>query len=45
MLSFVNINSASGNLVLLTTIAKIVNTVGLLSISHFGQLPFSYGII
>lgn len=39
MLSFVNINSASGNLVLLTTIAKIVNTVGLLSISHFGQLP------
>nr|WP_232202769.1 efflux RND transporter permease subunit [Rickettsia montanensis] len=35
----VNINSASGNLVPLTTLAKIVNTVGPLSISHFGQLP------
>ncbi|ABY72539.1 acriflavin resistance plasma membrane protein [Rickettsia rickettsii str. Arizona] len=39
MLSLVNINSASGNLVPLTTIAKIVNTVGPLSISHFGPLP------
>ncbi|MFP3120314.1 AcrB/AcrD/AcrF family protein [Rickettsia sp. R2] len=39
MLSLVNINSASGNLVPLTTLAKIVNTVGPLSISHFGQLP------
>ncbi|UZW39221.1 efflux RND transporter permease subunit [Rickettsia conorii subsp. heilongjiangensis] len=38
MLSLVNINSASGNLVPLTTLAKIVNTVGPLSISHFGQL-------
>lgn len=39
MLSLVNINSTSGNLVTLTTLAKIVNTVGPLSISHFGQLP------
>ncbi|AXU06489.1 efflux RND transporter permease subunit [Rickettsia japonica] len=39
MLSLVNINSTSGNLVPLTTLAKIVNTVGPLSISHFGQLP------
>ncbi|HJD59618.1 MAG TPA: efflux RND transporter permease subunit [Rickettsia endosymbiont of Omalisus fontisbellaquei] len=39
MLSLVNINSANGNLVPLTTLAKIVNTVGPLSISHFGQLP------
>ncbi|WP_016916734.1 efflux RND transporter permease subunit [Rickettsia honei] len=39
MLSLVNINFASGNLVPLTTLAKIVNTVGPLSISHFGQLP------
>ncbi|AEK74612.1 acriflavin resistance protein [Rickettsia conorii subsp. heilongjiangensis] len=38
MLSLVDINSASGNLVPLTTLAKIVNTVGPLSISHFGQL-------
>lgn len=36
MLSLVNINSASSNLVPLTTLAKIVNTV---SISHLGQLP------
>ncbi|MCC8406631.1 MAG: efflux RND transporter permease subunit, partial [Rickettsia endosymbiont of Sceptobius lativentris] len=39
MLSLVNINSANGNLVPLTTLAKIVNNVGPLSISHFGQLP------
>ncbi|MCX4079615.1 efflux RND transporter permease subunit [Rickettsia rhipicephali] len=39
MLFLVNINSASSNLVPLTTLAKIVNTVGPLSISHFGQLP------
>nr|WP_016926222.1 efflux RND transporter permease subunit [Rickettsia conorii] len=39
MLSLVNINSTSGNLVTLTTLAKIVNTVGPLSISHFRQLP------
>ncbi|EAA25407.1 putative RND efflux transporter [Rickettsia sibirica 246] len=39
MLSLVNINSTSDNLVTLTTLAKIVNTIGPLSISHFGQLP------
>lgn len=39
MLSLVNITSANGNLVPLTTLAKIVNNVGPLSISHFGQLP------
>ncbi len=39
MLSLVNINSANGNLVPLTTLAKIVNNVGPLSISHFGQSP------
>ncbi|ABE04728.1 RND family efflux transporter [Rickettsia bellii RML369-C] len=39
MLSLVNINSANNTLVPLTTLAKIVNSVGPLSISHFGQLP------
>lgn len=39
MLSLVNINSVNNTLVPLTTLAKIVNSVGPLSISHFGQLP------
>lgn len=39
MLSLININSANSTLVPLTTLAKIVNSVGPLSISHFGQLP------
>ncbi|GAA5252601.1 hypothetical protein KNCP2_08890 [Candidatus Rickettsia kedanie] len=39
MLSLVNINSASGNLVPITTLTKIVNIVDLLSILYFEQLP------
>jgi len=39
MLSLINIQSANNNLVPLTTLAKIINSVGPLSISHFGQLP------
>lgn len=39
MLSLININSANSTLVPLTTLAKIVNSVGPLSISHFRQLP------
>jgi hydrophobic/amphiphilic exporter-1 (mainly G- bacteria), HAE1 family len=39
MLSYLYIKSSNNVLVPLSSIAKIINTVGPLSISHFGQLP------
>ena len=39
MLSLLHIRSSKGTLVPLSSISKIINTVGPLSISHLGQLP------